>query len=447
MNVQSLLLNSTGNQLTRMFACVAVTLVLACGCTTDSAEHHSASNENDSSVIKDRIKDIVKEKVNEHAKESVRDIVEEKVNRVAGEYFKTSYTGNKDQQAYERGIKLINAVKYQQAIKVLTPAAKNGDAKCMYGLYVCYSNFDVSANKSKSDHWKQKAMSGLEKLAAENDVDALYYLGWNEHFSGSQTKGRTYIQKALPKLVKRAENGNSNDQSRLGAIYYFGIGATKNLNKSYRWYLKAAEQNNADANYMLGWMYEYGQGTTSNTLLAKSYYQSAAELGYGPAEGEYGRMLYHGGSAAEKRQALKYLASAVAKGDKNAKSYIAKINKAVEIAKSPKSFAKQVSRAVGESIMKQIGGGQDLVVSVQGIDYDSQLEEYEIDILVSFNGAIIRSDNYRVAGRITVNSDGSNARFARTAANEKYKEWESLIVAAKIGVEVADALNDASNDK
>ena len=66
------------------------------------------------------------------------------------------------------------------------------------------------------------------------------------------------------------------------------------------------------------------------------------------------------------------------------------------------------------------------------------------DRSVSFNGAVFRADNYQVAGRITVSGDGSNARFARTIANEKYKEWEGTISAVKITAAILEAANKNS---
>ena len=109
-----------------------------------------------------------------------------------------------------------------------------------------------------------------------------------------------------------------------------------------------------------------------------------------------------------------------------------------------KSFAKSIANATGRSIMEEIGGGQDLVVNVTRVDYDRSIDEYEVDISVSFNGAVFRADNYQVAGRITVSGDGSNARFARTLANEKYKEWEGTIRAVKITAAILEAANKNS---
>lgn len=104
-----------------------------------------------------------------------------------------------------------------------------------------------------------------------------------------------------------------------------------------------------------------------------------------------------------------------------------------------KNFARKVARAAGESIMKDIGGGQDLVVNVVNVNFDRIADEYEIDIQVSFNGKVFRSDNYQVSGRITIHGDGTKADFARTAANEKYLEWEDTIGTAGLVVDILDA--------
>ena len=104
--------------------------------------------------------------------------------------------------------------------------------------------------------------------------------------------------------------------------------------------------------------------------------------------------------------------------------------------KYKRSFSKRVAKASAGEIMRQAGGGQDLVVDVAGYEYDEELGQFEIDIQISFNGAAIRSNNYQVAGRITVDDDGKNAKFARTGANGNYtnllKNVEGLTLTAEI---------------
>ena len=97
--------------------------------------------------------------------------------------------------------------------------------------------------------------------------------------------------------------------------------------------------------------------------------------------------------------------------------------------------------------MKSIGGGQDLVVTVRSYDFDSVLGTCEIDVLVSFNGQVFRADNYRVAGRITVNLDGTNARFARTAANKNYLEWEGFVQLMVVAEAVAKEVEKSNRRK
>ncbi|WP_442483307.1 hypothetical protein [Aeoliella sp. SH292] len=83
-------------------------------------------------------------------------------------------------------------------------------------------------------------------------------------------------------------------------------------------------------------------------------------------------------------------------------------------------FAKKIADTAGMEIMKAAGGGRDLVTTVQRVDYDPAHYEYEMDIIISFNGSIRASNNYQVAGRITVRRSGSGATFSRTGANENY---------------------------
>lgn len=98
-----------------------------------------------------------------------------------------------------------------------------------------------------------------------------------------------------------------------------------------------------------------------------------------------------------------------------------------------RAYINRVSEQEAKKIMEAIGGGQDLVWDVVKVDYDELLDQYKIDIVVSFNGLAERYENYRVSGRITVNASDviPQPKFARTNASDNYLEWESTINTAK----------------
>lgn len=102
------------------------------------------------------------------------------------------------------------------------------------------------------------------------------------------------------------------------------------------------------------------------------------------------------------------------------------------------SRARNYARKAGKQIMDAIGGGQDLIVNHQLKYYDPDTSTLEIAMDVSFNGALFRSNNYQVAGVLTVGNDGSSPRFARRAANQNYTDAEATMTA--LGVTVAGVL-------
>ena len=54
-----------------------------------------------------------------------------------------------------------------------------------------------------------------------------------------------------PELVKKAEGGDAEAQSDLGACYYLGSGVTQDYREAVKWYRKSAEHGYADVNKIL----------------------------------------------------------------------------------------------------------------------------------------------------------------------------------------------------
>lgn len=98
------------------------------------------------------------------------------------------------------------------------------------------------------------------------------------------------------------------------------------------------------------------------------------------------------------------------------------------------------ARLAGQSIMDAIGGGQDLVVASGAWSFDEAAAEFDIPLEVSFNGSVVRGNNYRVTGVLTIGEDGSNPRFARLNASENYLAWENALTGARVGALIAQAL-------
>ena len=77
---------------------------------------------------------------------------------------------------------------------------------------------------------------------------------------------------ALDELRPRADQGDTDAQSCLGAMYARGIGVAKDEVKALKWYRKAAEKGFAKAQNNLGLSYTYGQGVEEDDVEAYKWF-------------------------------------------------------------------------------------------------------------------------------------------------------------------------------
>ncbi|MGM9992148.1 MAG: tetratricopeptide repeat protein [Candidatus Bruticola sp.] len=92
-----------------------------------------------------------------------------------------------------------------------------------------------------------------------------------------QTKNfRIYLQ--------GAEQGQAQEQYKVGLCYYYGRGVSKNEENAVFWWRKAAEQGLSVAQFQLGEYYLYGQNLNLNRVEAFKWYRLAAEAGYARAQ-------------------------------------------------------------------------------------------------------------------------------------------------------------------
>ena len=96
----------------------------------------------------------------------------------------------------------------------------------------------------------------------------------------------------LQRLLARAEQGDANDQERLGFMYERGVGVPQDDAKAAHWYRKAAEQGHARAQASLGAMYEWGVGVPQDDAKALHWYRKAAEQGNALGQWSLGNMYF-----------------------------------------------------------------------------------------------------------------------------------------------------------
>ena len=96
-------------------------------------------------------------------------------------------------------------------------------------------------------------------------VGMLAVSGWAEIYS--------------PELVKKAEGGDAEAQTDLGACYYEGKGVTQDYKEAVKWWTKSAEHGNAGGQCVLGICYYMGDGVTQDYKEAVKWFTKSAEQG------------------------------------------------------------------------------------------------------------------------------------------------------------------------
>jgi len=91
-----------------------------------------------------------------------------------------------------------------------------------------------------------------------------------------------------------ADRGDAKAQTKLGSMYYYGLGVPQNYDEALTWYRKAANQDYPRAEYNIGAMYESGKGLPINYTEALHWYRNAADHGEADAQCSLGGMYYSG---------------------------------------------------------------------------------------------------------------------------------------------------------
>ncbi|NLT49267.1 MAG: sel1 repeat family protein [Clostridiales bacterium] len=84
----------------------------------------------------------------------------------------------------------------------------------------------------------------------------------------------------LSELRIKAKQGDADAQSRLGGMYYIGIGLPRDYAEAAKWFRMAAEQGDADAQFNLAVMYNNGLGVPEDHAEAFKWCRMAAEQGH-----------------------------------------------------------------------------------------------------------------------------------------------------------------------
>ena len=159
-------------------------------------------------------------------------------------------------------------------------------------------------------------MQRLRTRADQGDADAQSHLG------ALYLLGRGVQQddvQAAKWSDKAAAQGDADGQFLLGLLYSLGRGVPEDYAQAAQWYQKAAAQGNAQAQGRLGTLYDFGLGVPQDYVQARQWYQKAATQGLAAAQFHLGVLYLTGGGVPQDYvQASKWFEKAAAQGNAEA---------------------------------------------------------------------------------------------------------------------------------
>lgn len=223
-----------------------------------------------------------------------------------------SDTGISAQDAFQNGKAAFDRKDYAEALRSLSIAAAQGNARAQTMIGMMYENglgvgqdygqaatwYLKAANQGEvggeaaigrlfflmdQDKYYRLAMDWLHKAADQGNAEAQYYIGL------MYVAGRGVAQdtrEGLLWLGKSAAQGNVLAETLLGHLYLGQAGVPIDYGKALTWLTKAAQQGNVDAQVVLGWMYKEGKGVEPDWKTALSWIRKAAAQGDADARKE-----------------------------------------------------------------------------------------------------------------------------------------------------------------
>ena len=107
---------------------------------------------------------------------------------------------------------------------------------------------------------------------------------------GAKFNDQKEYVKAMEWYLKAANQGHTQAQNNIGALYAQGHGVDKDLAKAIEWYTKAANQGNMYAQNNLGAIYQYGNEVAIDMDKAIEWYTKAANQGMADAQWRLGNI-------------------------------------------------------------------------------------------------------------------------------------------------------------
>lgn len=146
---------------------------------------------------------------------------------------------------YDRGIQLLDAGQYKDALKAFGRSAKKGNLDAEYQIGIMFlEGQGINPNPEDAAYWFRKA----------------------------------------------AQNGHAASQFEIGYCFLNGTGVQKDERMAGEWFWRAAEQGDPDAALLVARMYRNGTGMKQDTEMARKYFRIAADAGIEEAKSELDRL-------------------------------------------------------------------------------------------------------------------------------------------------------------
>lgn len=141
---------------------------------------------------------------------------------------------------------------------VLEASENEEDPFAQFQLAIAYDRGAGEVTDERIQEIFTAALKGFEKLAVNNDAEAIYHLGqfydegWNSDKKAPRGKVQPSNLKAFELYLRAANLGFAPAQTSVGLAYMLGEGVEKNELSGLEWYKKAAMQGDANHQYSLG---------------------------------------------------------------------------------------------------------------------------------------------------------------------------------------------------
>jgi TPR repeat protein len=183
---------------------------------------------------------------------------------------------------------------------------------------------------SKTDNIEEKGYSFVFRIPLKESSktinEALFNVSNAEplkNVSTTETIQKTRIGEEgdFESTLKKAEQGDSSAQNRIGEMFARGEGVVQDHKQSVYWLTKASEQGNISAQNYLGSIYFVGKIVPQDHKKAVYWWQKAAEQGDAAAQNNLGVSYANGeGVAEDHKQALYWYTKAAEQGDARAQN-------------------------------------------------------------------------------------------------------------------------------